>query len=109
MNIYVDIDETICFYENDREYPKAVPIQENIEKVNRLYDDGNTIVYWTARGSTTKIDWTELTKKQLKEWGAKHHGLKLGKPHYDLYIDDKSINSIDYFGERKETPNETSK
>ena len=34
MIIYVDIDETICFYEDEREYPKAVPIQKNIEKVN---------------------------------------------------------------------------
>lgn len=97
MIIYVDIDETICRYDGPRHYPHALPIKEHIAKVNELYNEGHTIVYWTARGSKTKIDWTELTKKQLAEWGAKHHDLMLGKPHYDLYIDDKSINTNDYF------------
>ena len=98
MIIRVDIDETICKYEDEREYPKAVPIRERIDKINKLYDDGHTIVYWTARGSVTKKDWAELTVMQLKEWGAKYHKVELGKPHYDLYIDDKSINSELYFG-----------
>jgi len=98
MIIRVDIDETICKYEGEREYPLAKPIQERIEKINKLHDDGHTIVYWTARGSVTKKDWAELTVAQLKEWGAKYHKVELGKPHYDLYIDDKSINSELYFG-----------
>jgi hypothetical protein len=103
MIIYVDIDETICRYEGLREYPAAVPIQEHIDKINQLYDEGNTIVYWTARGSKTKIDWTDLTKKQLIQWGAKHHDVLLGKPHYDLYIDDKSINTDAYFNQKGDT------
>ena len=98
MIIRFDIDLTICKYEDEREYPKAVPIQERIDKINKLYDDGHTIVYWTARGSVTKIDWAELTVTQLNKWGAKYHKVELGKPHYDLYIDDKSINSELYFG-----------
>ena len=48
MIIYVDIDETICFYEGERHYPDAVPHNENISKINKLYDDGNEITYWTA-------------------------------------------------------------
>ena len=71
-------------------------IIENIEKVNRYYDDGHTIVYWTARGAVTGIDWTELTKEQLDKWGAKHHELKLDKPFYDIFIDDKNINVKDW-------------
>ena len=47
MIIYVDIDETICDYEGERNYPDAVPMVGNINKINRLYEDGNTIVYWT--------------------------------------------------------------
>lgn len=97
MIIYVDIDGTIAGLTSG-EYEKAQPIRENIEKINKLYDEGNVIVYWTARGSQTKIDWYDLTSIQLKKWGAKHHELKLGKPHYDLYIDDKSINAETYFG-----------
>ena len=79
--IYVDIDETICETPNPRVYSNAKPIKENIEKINKLYDDGNTIVYWTARGSRTNINWYDLTKKQLNDWGAKHHELRVDKPY----------------------------
>ena len=44
MIIYVDIDDTICTYLGDRHYPDAVPIEDNINKINDLYDKGNTIV-----------------------------------------------------------------
>jgi hypothetical protein len=99
MIIYVDIDETICEYGDVREYPLAKPIKKRIEKMNSLFDDGNTIVYWTARGSTTGIDWSELTIKQLNDWGVKYHDLKLMKPPYDLFICDKAKNSNQFFGE----------
>ena len=92
MNIYVDIDETICHYPNiERNYNNAVPIKENIVKINKLYNEGNTITFWTARGSVTKIDWYDITKKQLKEWNCKYHYLSVGeKPPYDLLICDKT-------------------
>ena len=99
MIIYVDIDETICVSPEDRDYSKAVPIQEHIDKINGLYDEGNTIVYWTARGSGTGIDWREVTERQFEKWGVKHHDLKLGKPTYDIFIDDKNINTKDFFNE----------
>ena len=89
--IYVDIDETICETPEPRNYFNAKPIKENIAKINKLYDEGNTIVYWTARGSRTQINWYKLTKQQLIEWGAKHHELNVTKPYYDLFIDDKTL------------------
>tara|TARA_R110000824_G_scaffold327536_2_gene514381 strand:+ start:25 stop:327 length:303 start_codon:yes stop_codon:yes gene_type:complete len=100
MIIYVDIDETICDYEGERNYPDAVPMVGNINKINRLYEDGNTIVYWTARGSVTGIDWLDVTEKQLASWGVKYHELKMGKPHYDLFICDKAVNTTDFFDEK---------
>ena len=51
MKIYVDIDETICFYNGERNYPDAVPNMDNIAKINKLYDEGHEITYWTARGT----------------------------------------------------------
>ena len=94
MIIYVDIDDTICYYENDDkkylDYNKAKPYYERIKKINNLYDEGNTIIYWTARGTKTGIPWFHITKKQLDNWGVKYHELRLGKPYYDLFIDDKS-------------------
>ena len=37
---FVDIDETICFYEDKRVYGTATPNQDNIAKINKLYDEG---------------------------------------------------------------------
>jgi len=99
MKIFVDIDETICYYKSKRDYNLALPILNRIKKINELYEKGDEITYWTARGSVTKINWYDLTKKQLDEWGCKYHHLSVGeKPHFDLYICDKSINSEAYFG-----------
>lgn len=89
-NIYVDIDNTICITEG-MGYEDAIPIPENIRKINRLYDEGNTITYYTARGSKTGIDWYSLTKSQLDEWGCKYDTLSVGeKPSYDLLICDRT-------------------
>tara|TARA_R110000822_G_scaffold55485_1_gene141053 strand:- start:140 stop:454 length:315 start_codon:yes stop_codon:yes gene_type:complete len=100
MVIYVDIDETICHYLDERNYSLAQPIVERIQRINSLYDEGKKIVYWTARGCTTGIDWTKTTQEQLKQWGAKYHELKMNhKPHYDLLICDKAINSNTFFNE----------
>jgi hypothetical protein len=95
MLIYVDIDETICHHLNNhstapRDYSGAIPIYENIKKINKLYDEGNKIFYWTARGTTTGIDWGSVTRQQLKDWGVKYHELHLKKPAYDLFICDKT-------------------
>lgn len=95
MIIYIDIDETICTSIN-KDYPNARPLVDNINKANKLYDEGHTIVYWTARGSGSGIDWTELTISQLDKWNVKRHDIKLGKPSYDLFIDDKAINTLDW-------------
>ena len=75
-----------------RDYPHAIPIQENIDKINKLYDEGHHIKYWTARGYVTGLDWYEVTENQLKKWGCKYHELSVGeKPAYDLLICDKTM------------------
>ena len=86
--IFVDIDGIICT-DNEGDYEKAEPFQRNIDIINELYKH-NTIILWTARGSYTGKNWKELTKKQLKLWGVKYHELRMDKPYYDLFIDDKS-------------------
>ena len=91
MNIYVDIDETICQYEGERDYNLAVPIPKHINKINKLYEEGHIITYWSARGSGTGIDWNEITISQLQKWGCKYHDAITGqKPPYDLLICDKT-------------------
>ena len=98
MNIFVDIDDTICFYEDGldkfsrkRNYKNAKPNLDNIEKINILYKEGNEITYWTARGTVTGINWNKITRHQLDEWGCLYHHLSVGeKPAYDLLICDKT-------------------
>lgn len=99
MIVYVDIDDTICYYKdrNKGDYNLAIPYKDRIEKLNKLFDEGNEIHYWTARGTITGLDWRDLTKNQLTSWGCKYSSVKLGKPYYDLFIDDKNINSENYF------------
>lgn len=90
--VYVDIDETISRYEGERRYDLALPIPENIDKINKLYDAGWRVMYWTARGSVSEIDYFYFTCKQLESWGCKFHGLICGpeKGHFDMVIDDKA-------------------
>jgi hypothetical protein len=99
MNIYVDIDDTICYYENNnnKDYSSAIPNYERIEIINDLFDKGNNITYWTARGTLTQIKWFEITYKQLIKWNCKFHELRMGKPAFDIYIDSKTITSNTYF------------
>ena len=97
MIIYVDIDETICDYDGERDYSLASPIPARIDEINKLFDEGHQVVYWTARGTVTGIDWKEITEAQLKKWGVKYSELRMGKPNYDLFICDKAFNSENYF------------
>ncbi len=96
MIIYMDIDNTICLTDQSlsapEKYEQARPIFERIAKINALYDEGHQIIYWTARGGTSKTDYTDLTKRQLDMWGCKYHDLKLNKPSFDLFVDDKACN-----------------
>lgn len=105
MKYIVDIDGTICTSVSNGNYGKAMPIVDRIAKINKLYDEGHTIVYLTARGMgrhhddeiLAKASFFELTKLQLDLWGCKYHRLMLGKPSGDYYIDDKAINSNEFF------------
>lgn len=86
-----DIDGVIALKREDLDYGQALPNERMIAIVNRLYDMGNRIVLFTARGYVTGIDWRPITEKQMKDWGVKYHELKMGKPNADFYIDDKFL------------------
>lgn len=100
MIIFVDIDDTICFRNEDKvelDYTNSIPYPERIDKINKLYNEGHTIIYWTARGTKTGKNWFKITYKQLTEWGCLFHELRMGKPVYDLFIDDKNVSSNEFF------------
>ena len=110
MRYCVDIDGTICTPTIGRDYHKAEPWQDRIKVLNKLYDEGNHIIYFTARAmgrfsghshyiasQKAKEVLFDLTKQQLNDWGVKYHELIMGKPHADLFIDDKGIECNDFF------------
>lgn len=90
-----DIDETICKTLSGR-YEDCFPDVPMIKHINRLYEQGNTIKFYTARGKSSGVDYTMLTLNQLKAWKVKYHDLSFDKPSADIYIDDKAVNVRDY-------------
>ena len=106
----IDIDGTICSPTVGRDYHKAEPWQDRIKVLNKLYDEGHYIIYFTARAMGRFADQPhsvasvkakevlfELTKQQLEEWGVKYNELIMGKPHADYFIDDKGVKDEDFF------------
>lgn len=105
MKYVIDIDGTLCTNTTNGNYSLAKPIIDRIKKINSMYDDGDTIVLYTARGMNTfqgdvkKVyeEYYDFTVDQLKNWNVKYHQLILGKPSADLYVDDKGVNDNDFF------------
>ena len=105
--IYVfDIDGTICTNTNGN-YNNAEPFRDRIEKNNKLYNEGHTVIYHTARGMGRNFNipqvaieqFQEFTEEQLKSWGVKYHELFLGKPSGDIYVDDKGLEDKRFYGD----------
>jgi FMN phosphatase YigB (HAD superfamily) len=100
--IIFDIDKTIC-KTTKLNYNLSKPIKHKILLINKLYEKGHIIKLFTARymgrykGNVRLIEkkFYRKTKKQLKTWGLKFHELIMGKPIYDIFIDDKAYNVND--------------
>ena len=95
--ICFDLDNTLCKTIRNN-YHKSTPIKKNINILNKLYDSGYMIKIFTSRfmgrskenSSKAKKLGYNLTMRQLKKWNVKYHKLIVGKPSYDLIIDDKA-------------------
>ena len=96
--ICFDIDGVICTT-NKSEYHKSKPKKKIIKFINSLFENGYEIKIFTARymGRSSedakkvyKLGYKK-TFKQLKRWNLKFNKLILGKPSYDIFIDDKSL------------------
>lgn len=105
--IAFDLDDVICYRSDEHEnlgpskYDYCKPNPDIIELVNSLYDDGNQIIIYTARGmnqykGNLALIYSQLyykTIQQLNFWGLKYTQLVMGKIYYDILIDDKALNS----------------
>ena len=100
--IVVDFDDTLAFHQN-RQFDKALPNTDLIEKLNGLYDQGWQIDIFTARGSIsckTREEARQKYEEGMKSWlekhGVKYHALSFDKPLAAYYIDDKGIMPEDF-------------
>jgi hypothetical protein len=92
-----DLDGVICKTLNNN-YKASKPIKKNIIFINKLFKKNYIIKIFTARFMgkfndnifLAKKKGLSLTKKQLKKWKVNYHYLIMGKPAYDLIVDDKA-------------------
>jgi glycerol-3-phosphate cytidylyltransferase len=97
MTYCFDIDGTICTMEADHNYNNATPFKDVVDEIKRLHENGHRIVLCTARGNGSGINWTDVTLKQMHEWGVPYDQISIGeKVGADYYIDDKAINIVDW-------------
>lgn len=95
MRYAFDVDNTLLYTEG-RNYEGSTPIQGRIDYVNKLYDRGHYIILYTARGTRSGIDYSQLTKDQAESFGIKHHEVVTGKLDYDLFVDDKAMSTNEF-------------
>ena len=99
--ILCDIDGTICTdikNEDSHLYPTAEVIPGSLEQINKWYDEGDHITFFTAREEKDRL----VTEIWLKEKGFKYHGLVMGKPRCMnpedeyVWIDNRKVRGVTY-------------
>jgi hypothetical protein len=85
--VAVDIDGVLTNEIEGWDYTNRTPNLKNIELVNRLVKNGNTIILFSARFSQDH----DSTIAWLNKHGVKFSRLILEKPHYDFIVDDKCV------------------
>lgn len=98
MKYIIDIDNTICKEEGP--VINRVPWMDRIKKINKLYNDGHIIIFYTARGNKSgrgETYYRPITEAQLAAWGVNYHELYFKPFDGDIFIDDRSIHPDEFF------------
>jgi uncharacterized HAD superfamily protein len=98
----VDIDGTICDdikNEDSHLYPTANEYPNAKDTLNKWYDEGNQIHFFTARENKDR----EATERWLKKHDFKYHGLIMDKPRIKegqeyMWIDNRKVRAVTYTG-----------
>jgi len=98
-NYMIDIDGTICDdvpNEEPERMATVEPYPDALKIVNKWFDEGHIITFFTSRTDEQK----EVTEKWLKKHGFKYHGLLLNKPRGGNYhwIDNHLVKATRYKG-----------
>lgn len=98
-NYLIDIDGTICDdipNEEPERMATAEVYPDALRTLNRWYDNGHIITFFTSRTEDTR----EVTEAWLQKHGFKYHGLLMGKPRGGNYhwIDNHLVKATRYRG-----------
>lgn len=98
-NFLIDIDGTICD-DIPNEEPERMGTAEiypdALEFVNKWYDEGHIIFFFTSRTEAHR----EITEQWLAKHGFKYHGMIMGKPRGGNYhwIDNHIVRATQFKG-----------
>jgi hypothetical protein len=95
LKIAFDLDGILC---HGYPYTEAKPFDGAAELLVRLKKAGHHVTIFTARGmgrnkndvGSAQGQLALLTLNQLRDWGFTYDAFLMGKPSYDLFIDDKA-------------------
>ncbi len=98
-NYLIDIDGTICDdipNEEPERMTTAEVYPDALETLNRWYEQGHIITFFTSRTEEHR----EVTETYLKKHGFKYHGLLMGKPRGGNYhwIDNHMVRATRFDG-----------
>jgi len=98
-NFLIDIDGTICDdipNEEPERMATAVIYDGALETINKWYDEGHIITFFTSRIEEHR----EVTTEWLDRHGFKYHGMMMGKPRGGNYhwIDNHIVRATRYEG-----------
>lgn len=98
-NYLIDIDGTITDDIPNEEPERMLtcePYPDALETLNKWYDEGHIITFFTSRTDEHK----DYTEQWLKKHGFKYHGLLLNKPRGGNYhwIDNHLVKATRYKG-----------
>ena len=100
-NYIIDIDGTICDDVPNEQFERmanAKPYHNSIETINKWYEEGNIITFFTSR----KEEHREVTEQWLRDNEVRWHYIIFGKPriHEDVteyhYIDNHKVRATRY-------------
>jgi len=98
-NYLIDIDGTICDdvpNEEPERMVTALPYYDALEMLNKWYDDGHIVTFFTSRTEVHR----EITEEWLDRYGFKYHGILFGKPRGGNYhwIDNHIVKATRFEG-----------
>lgn len=98
----IDIDGTVCedIRNEDRHlFTTAKRFDESLKIINKWYEEGNVICFFTARESQDR----GVTEEWLNNNGFKYHSLVTDKPRCKddqeyVWIDNRKVRAVTYLG-----------